>query len=207
MNIKICGITNQDDALLCQDEGAHYLGFIFYEQSQRYISPSAAAALIKGLHPRIGKVGVFVNADTAFINQVVETAGLDYVQLHGDELPACIPEIQVKVIRAFRVSASFDFKQVHNYPGAIPLFDTYRPSAYGGTGEVFDWSRIPAHLAGTYFLSGGISPENILRVPREAKPFGVDLSSSVESAPGKKDPKKVRSLFASLRLIESATIK
>lgn len=199
MKVKICGITNLDDALLCEAEGADFLGFLFYEKSKRYIAPEVAATIINRLSSQVRKVGVFVNAEPDYINRVVHIAGLDYAQLHGDESPELMQHVEAKTIRGFRVGPEFDFSTVAAYTGAIPLFDTYTKDAYGGTGERFDWKIIPARLDGTYFLSGGLAPENISRAVAETKPFGVDLSSSLESVQGKKDHQRVKLFFSNLR--------
>ena len=195
MIVKVCGITNPEDAILCADAGADILGFIFYEKSKRYITPEKAAEIVKNLPAKIRKAGVFVNLDSDKINETVSITGIDTVQLHGDEPPALLDRIEVKKIKAFRVGEGFDFGIVRDYEPAIPLFDSFSDKEFGGTGRKFNWGIIPRELSGKYFLSGGISIENFEEAVNELHPFAVDLSSSLELSPGKKDPRKVNDFF------------
>lgn len=195
MIVKVCGITNPEDALLCADAGADILGFIFYEKSKRYISPEKAAEIVKRLPATTRKAGVFVNCNAEIINETASIAGIDTVQLHGDEQPEILNRISGKKIKAFRVSEGFDFDMVRYYEPAIPLFDSFSDGEYGGTGRKFNWGIIPRELSGKYFLSGGISIDNIEEAVNELEPFAVDLSSSLELSPGKKDPRKVNDFF------------
>jgi len=198
MKVKICGITNLEDALLCEESGAHLLGFVFYEKSKRFISQEIAYEIIRQLSDKIFKVGVFVNASAETINRCVNELKLDFVQLHGDETPQLAEQIDTKIIRAFRVKDRSSFSAVRNFPGVIPLFDTYKKENYGGTGQTFDWSLIPRELGKKYLLSGGISVGNIREAVLKTKPYAVDLSSSLESVPGRKDHKKVQAFFSVL---------
>ncbi len=203
MKIKICGITNYEDALLCCDEGADYLGFIFYKDSKRYISPENAGEIISKLPLGIKVVGVFVNENIAEVNENAQTLGLSFVQLHGDESPEYIQAMQAPVLKAFRVSDKFDFGIVDSYPGVVPLFDTFSNSVYGGTGKAFLWNDIPVALREKCFLSGGISADNVIEAIQTIRPYGIDVSSSLEKYPGKKDAAKVREYFRIVKLSES----
>ncbi|MBN8545395.1 MAG: phosphoribosylanthranilate isomerase [Ignavibacteria bacterium] len=195
MIVKVCGITNLEDAILCADAGADILGFIFYEKSKRYITPENAAEIVKNLPAAMRKAGVFVNPDADKINEIISKAGIGTVQLHGDEPPALLDSISGNKIKAFRVGEGFDFDIVRDYESAIPLFDSFSDGEYGGTGMKFNWGMIPRELSGRYFLSGGISIGNIEEAVSELHPFAVDLSSSLELSPGKKDPRKVNEFF------------
>ena len=203
MKIKICGITNYEDARLCIDEGADYLGFIFYKESKRYISPEVAGEIIRKLSSGILTVGVFVNENAETVNKITESLGLTFVQLHGDETTEYVKAIRIPVIKAFRVRENFDFSIVDNYFGIVPLFDTFAQSLYGGTGKTFSWDSIPQSLRTKCFLSGGISAENVAEAMLTVNPFAVDVSSSIEKYPGKKDVDKVREFFRNVKLSES----
>lgn len=195
MRVKICGITNSDDAIFCESSGAEFLGFIFYSGSKRYIDPSAALEIIKKLKPGTKRVGVFVNEELEVVNKTVQELQLDFVQLHGEETPEYTAEVKCKTIKAFRITDEFDFGIINNYGTSIPLFDTFSNNLYGGTGEKFDWNFIPGKLKGQYFLSGGISTENIKEVAASLRPFAVDVNSSLEKEPGIKDHNKVKDFF------------
>ena len=195
MRVKICGITNSEDAIFCESAGAEFLGFIFYRGSKRYIDPSAALKIIQKLKPGTKKVGVFVNEEVEIVNKIVKELQLDFVQLHGEEAPEYTAEVKCKTIKAFRIMDGFDYGIIDKYGTSIPLFDTFSNNLYGGTGERFDWNVIPGKLKGQYFLSGGISTENIKEVAASLRPFAVDVNSSLEKEPGIKDHNKVKDFF------------
>lgn len=199
MKVKVCGLTNTADAVLCENLGADALGFIFYEESKRYISPKTANDIIKHLSPFTLKVGVFVNENSDKINAEAKTAGINIVQLHGNEKPEQIPEINLPVIKAFRIDDEFDFKILEEYKNCYFLFDTYSSLQYGGTGKTFNWDIIPKQIADKIILSGGISISNIKRIIDEVNPYAVDLSSSVEEYPGKKSELKLKQFFNILK--------
>ncbi len=199
MKVKICGITNLEDALLCEKFGTDALGFIFYEKSKRHIQPNSAADIIKLLSPFTLKVGVFVNELPENINAISKLAGLNIVQLNGDETPEQIAEIILPAIKAFRVSDDFDFDILNDYKNCYFLFDTYSVSEYGGTGKTFNWDIIPKHFVDKIILSGGISNANIQKIINEVNPYAVDLSSSVEEYPGKKSELKLKEFFNILK--------
>ena len=199
MKVKVCGLTNTADAVLCEILGADALGFIFYKESKRYISPKKANDIIKNLSPFTLKVGVFVNENSDKINAESKIAGINIVQLHGDEKPELIAEITLPVIKVFRINDKFDFKILEEYKNCYFLFDTYSSLQYGGTGKTFNWDIIPKQIADKIILSGGISISNIKRIIDEVNPYAIDLSSSVEEYPGKKSELKLKQFFNILK--------
>ncbi|MBI5561806.1 MAG: phosphoribosylanthranilate isomerase [Deltaproteobacteria bacterium] len=195
--VKICGITNPEDASLAVRAGADALGFVFWKKSPRRVSPAAASDIIKELPPFVTTVGVFVNETPDGIRDIVREAGLDRVQLHGDEGPSLCDEIGavsgVRVIKAFRVGPDFDIMPLTQYRASAFLLDAYKPGVPGGTGESFDWNiAASASKTGRIILSGGLTPDNVAEAARRVRPYAVDVSSGVEAAPGKKDAEKVR---------------
>lgn len=195
MRVKICGITNLEDAQLCRGLGADALGFIFYEKSKRNISYSKAAEIIRQLPSFIMKVGVFVDQEADEVNKISQKVGLNAVQLYGDASQEFINEINLPVIKCFRIKNDFDFSLLDCYSNCSLLLDTYSEKSIGGTGETFDWNIIPTEMRNKIILAGGISTDNIEYVFTEIKPAAVDLSSSLESAPGKKDANKLKEFF------------
>lgn len=201
MKVKICGITNIEDSLLCSELGADAIGFIFYRNSKRYVSVEKTFKICRQLPPFLSKVGVFVNESADKINRITNLLNLDYVQFHGDESAEFCDKINSKIIKAFRINDDFDFRVVENYKNHNILLDTYSSIDYGGTGQSFDWNLIPEELKGKIILSGGISSENITKVYNNIKPSAVDLSSSVEFSPGKKDGYKLKEFFNKLNRV------
>ena len=201
MKIKTCGITNLDDALLCESEGADALGFIFYKKSKRYIEPELVKNIVMHLSPFTMKVGVFVNESVDFINKTASELNLNAVQLHGEESPDIIEKINLPVIKSFRINNEFNFSILEKYSNNSFLFDTYSDSGYGGTGEVFNWKLIPEEIKSKIILAGGISIDNIADIFTNIKPAAVDLSSSLESEPGKKDKDKVKEFFKKINYL------
>ena len=193
IEVKVCGLTSLADARYCAGAGADYLGFVFHEESPRHVTPPAVKEIAEWLHgPEI--VGVFVDRPADHVNEIAREAGLTMVQLHGNETPATCREIDLPIIKALRVrkddTAAALAEQMDAYDGLVRLFllDTYHPDQHGGTGESFDW-KIAAELSSQYpiMLSGGIDAANVGEAVRTVRPLAVDLSSSVESAPGVKD--------------------
>lgn len=191
--VKICGITNLEDALLSLKFGADALGFNFYAKSPRYITPENAREIIEQLPQNILKVGVFVNEKLEKICEIAETAKLDALQLHGEETPEFAKELKQKtnleIIKAFRVSPAFKPEDVLNYEVDAILLDAYNPKEHGGTGETFDWeiAKKVKEIFPKMYLAGGLSPENIANAILQVKPFAVDACSGLESEKGKKD--------------------
>lgn len=195
--VKICGITNLEDALLSAKFGADALGFNFYPKSPRYISPEKAREIVEQLPKRILKVGVFVNESLEEISEIASIANLDAIQLHGEETPEFVREVKAKtnleIIKAFRVSPEFKPEDVLQYEVDAILLDAYNPKEHGGTGETFDWDiawKVRDIFPQTY-LAGGLSPENVKTAIQNSNPFAVDVCSGVEKVKGKKDLEKV----------------
>ncbi len=195
MKVKICGITNVEDAILCESLGADALGFIFYKNSKRYVGPNQAADIISQLSPFTMKVGVFVDENVDMINRITSETKINIVQIHNDSKIINEKHISVPIIKAFRVNEEFDFKILGNFINNYILLDSYSQNEFGGTGNIFDWNKIPKNISHKIILAGGISSANIEYICREIKPAAVDLSSSLEKCPGKKDPEKVREFF------------
>ena len=191
--VKICGITNLEDALLSAKFGADALGFNFYEKSPRYIAPEKAREIIKELPQEILKVGVFVNEDLKKIVRIAETAKLDALQLHGEETPEFVRQLKQKtnleLIKAFRVSPDFAPEDVLNYETDAILLDAYSPKEHGGTGETFDWeiAKKVQEIFPKMYLAGGLNHENVIRAIYDTKAFAVDVCSGIEIEKGLKD--------------------
>ncbi len=202
--VKICGITNTDDAVMAIQLGADLLGFNFYPESPRYIDPSQAQQIIRKLPAFVDTVGVFVNADSDTIRKTAGDLMLDWVQLHGDESPGfCISlnNMPSQIIKAVRVKDKRDIEYARNFATDAMLLDAYHPELYGGTGERFDWKTLPeltGHIFGRTFLAGGINPENVTEAIDQGF-YGIDICSGIESSPGKKDHKKMTKLFKNIR--------
>jgi len=198
--IKICGLTNMEDAMLAAELGADALGFIFYGQSKRYVDPEIARSIVSSLPPFITTVGVFVNQSLNEIVAIKDKVGIDAAQLHGDETPEFCSLVPLKVIKAIRVKGDFDEHTVAQYPVQAILFDTYSDVEYGGTGKSFNWGILqnisnPSKI----ILSGGLSPENVAEAISTVKPYAVDVSSGVEDSPGKKDHMKLRKFIEAVK--------
>lgn len=199
IRVKICGITNMEDALSAVDYGADALGFVFFEKSPRYITPDKAREIISRIPPFVTTVGVFVNEEAARINEIMDIAGIDILQLHGDEKPdAC--NICHRVIKAFRVKNLTDLKPLESYRCSAFLLDTYSPESYGGTGQIFNWDiAVEAKRFGRIVLSGGLNPDNIEKAVMYVRPYAVDVSSGIEEQKGKKDLKKMKAFIEKAR--------
>jgi phosphoribosylanthranilate isomerase len=196
IRVKVCGITRRKDARLAVDLGADALGFIFYPKSPRYIEPEKAAEIIRGLPPFVGSVGVFVDAPARRVRSVVRTCSLSAVQLHGEESPEFCSNFSVKVIKGFRVKGNRLPRGISRYAVDALLLDTFKTGVPGGTGEVFPWEVARrAERYGRIILAGGLKPGNVRRAVETVRPFAVDVSSGVESAPGRKDIKLLEAFF------------
>jgi len=197
VKVKICGITNLEDALHAAESGADDLGFNFFEKSSRYIAPHNALGIIEKLPIGLKKIGVFVNEESERISELVDTLNLECVQLHGDEDHPFIAELRqqtdAKIIKAFRISSSFDPNTISSFEVDGVLLDTYSAEAFGGTGETFNWQTALAikEIVPDFYLAGGLTPDNLEEAIRTVRPYAVDVASGVESSPGKKDPAKV----------------
>ncbi len=204
MKVKICGITNLDDALMCEKLGADALGFIFYKKSKRYIEPKKVKEIINCLSPFTMKVGVFVNETSEDVNKIAKEIQLNVVQLHGDETPGFVERISLPVIKSFRVSINYDFSVLNNYKNVFYLLDSHSKEAFGGTGIKFNWNLIPEGLKNKIILAGGVSIENIEEIFRNINPIAVDLTSSLESKPGKKDKERTERFFLKINSLKES---
>ena len=189
MTVKICGITNWEDAQASVDGGATALGFIFYKQSPRYIAPEDAAKIIQRLPAGVWKVGVFVNLKPAELERIREAAGLDIVQLQGDETPADLPA-EGRVWKAMHVDEAFTSTRMQAYRAEAFLLDTRSEESYGGTGRTFDWTKATG-TGRRIVLAGGLDADNVRRAIEQVRPWGVDACSRLESSPGRKDHVKL----------------
>lgn len=200
--IKICGITNETDALYCAEAGADFLGFIFVPASPRHIEPEKASAIAKLLReannpPKI--VGVFQNAPADSIHEISNVVGLDLVQLHGNESDEDIRDLGIPAIKTLHIGDTLP--DTHATPSAAwLLFDTFDERRGGGTGRRFDWSLLAAYeRSKPFFLSGGLTPDNAAAAVSMVRPDAIDVASGVEAAPGIKDHDKVARLFERVR--------
>jgi phosphoribosylanthranilate isomerase len=196
MTIKICGITNAEDALAAAAAGATAIGFNFYPPSPRYIAPERAAEI--ATPAGVGRVGVFVNEPAARVEEIARIARLDVAQLHGDEEPADYPSA-VAVWKAVRVSGDFDLSRYNGCPAEALLLDGPASELYGGAGRTFDWSLVGGGATKRLILAGGLDASNVARAVALAHPWGVDACSRIESAPGKKDHKKMTEFLQAAR--------
>lgn len=200
VRIKICGITNMEDALRAADLGADALGFIFYKGSKRYIEPRDAGQIISSLPPFVSAVGVFVNRSIEEIKESARVSGIDTVQLHGDETPEFCGGLPHRLIKAIRVKDAVNIAEVELYPVQAILFDKHTDEMYGGTGSSFDWGVLKGlEISKKIILSGGLTPENVSLAVRLVKPYGVDVSTGVEDAPGKKNHEKMRKFIEAVK--------
>ncbi len=199
--VKICGITNLEDARRATEFGADMLGFNFYEKSSRFVLAETASAIAKQVPDCVEKVGVFVNMPVQRISELVDLVGLTAVQLHGDEDRMFVERLSrltdVPMIKAVRVSEDFQPGSVTEYQVDAILLDAYSANQYGGTGDRFDWSIAAAvrRSVSALYLAGGLTPDNVAKAIRQVRPFAVDVASGVESSPGKKDPEKVEAFI------------
>ena len=205
VKVKICGITNLEDALLAAKCGTDELGFNFYEKSPRYISPNNARKIIDKLASNIWKVGVFVNEPIERVLDIANIAGLDAVQLHGDEGHDYVTELHKRtnkeIIKAVRVTPEFDLANVIDFDAHAILLDGFSKDEYGGTGKTFDWkiAKDARTMIGFLYLAGGITTENVRQAIREVRPYAIDVCSSIESLPGKKDKEKLQDFMAEIK--------
>ncbi|HSE15709.1 MAG TPA: phosphoribosylanthranilate isomerase [Pyrinomonadaceae bacterium] len=204
--VKICGITNLDDALAAVAAGADLLGFNFYKPSPRYITPQHAREIVKQLPNSVLKVGVFVNEESAAgVRNILREAGIGALQLHGDESPEYCRAFAAGyyVIKTFAVTDTFDVQAAEAYDVEAIMLDTKHNTLRGGTGRVFDWSvaRQAALTIPKLYLAGGLSPENVESAVKMVRPFAVDACSALEDAPGKKNHERMRVFVNAVRAV------
>ncbi len=202
--IKICGITNEQDAAAALSAGADALGFVFYRKSPRWVDPAVAGRIIKSLPPFVAAVGVFVNEEVKVVRDLMDGCGLTLAQLHGDETAAYCLELARPAVKALRIKDRGSFLALAEFQGRAGirgfLLDAYADDAYGGTGRTVDWTlAAEAARSASVLLAGGLTPENVAEAIRAVRPYGVDVSSGVEVSPGKKDPEKIRRFIQSAR--------
>ena len=203
--VKICGITNMEDARLAVNFGADAVGFNFFQGSKRYVDAGCAESIVESLRSPVLKVGVFVNQSIEEIIDIEGIAKLDAIQLHGEEsfefINALRSETGAKIIKAFRVGPDFDTEILGTYLVDAIMLDSYSVSEHGGTGHTFDWN-VASHVASNVdqiYLAGGLNPDNVAEAIRTVKPFAVDVASGVESSPRKKDPNKMEAFITNAK--------
>lgn len=202
VKVKICGITNREDALRCIDAGANALGFIFYKKSPRYIEPSAASAIIGQLPSYVAPVGVFVNEKRSFIEKTITETNIRIIQFSGDEMPEDCTGYSIKVWKAFRFASMNEVDSAKRYSISAALIEGAGNNLYGGTGTLADFSIASAvKQFHPVVLAGGLDPENVLSAIRQVQPYAIDVNSGIERSPGKKDGKKIVSLFNQLQKV------
>lgn len=208
-DIKICGMTNSEDALQAAECGAQAVGFIFYPKSPRYVTPETVRSVIRRLPSGISKVGVFVNAAAEEVMSVAAFCGLDFIQLHGNETPEYCRRISgFDVIKSFSPRAGGAIPEAGEYEVKAVLVDAYAPGVYGGTGKTSDW-ELAIRLKEYYplILAGGLHAGNIAEALRRVSPCAVDINSGVEISPGRKDSGKVREIIEIVRKMDGAANK
>ena len=206
IKVKICGITNAGDAAAAVAAGADALGFNFYRQSPRYIEPALAKQIVASLPPFVMPVGVFVNEELTAVRSIMDACGLAMAQLHGDEPASYCQELSRPVIKALRLRDRRSFLAVAEFQGRAGVrgfvVDTFSETAYGGTGQLTDWV-LASEVAktATILLAGGLKPTNVAEAIQAVRPYGVDVTSGVESVPGKKDHGKIRAFLDAVRVV------
>jgi len=200
VKVKICGITNYDDAAAAMDMGADLLGFNFFSKSPRFVTPEKAADIVNKLPAFIDTAGIFVNVSIDQIRETMDSCPLDWIQLHGEETPEFCRSLMsnsVKTMKAIRVKDQADVERADAFFTDAVLLDAFHPDKYGGTGAAFDWNVI-GHIGKRVFLAGGINPDNAAAAV-DLGVYGIDVCSGIEAEPGKKDHKKMKKLFDNIR--------
>ncbi len=199
--VKICGVTNVADALVAAEAGADMIGLNFYDGSPRHISVATAVEISRALPPFVLRVGVFVNPEAAQVMEAINACGLNLLQFHGDEDSAFCTQFGVMSVKALRVRDAESLQTLDNFHTDAFLLDAFSKAGRGGTGEKFNWDlAVAAQKFGKpIFLAGGLTPENVADAVKKVQPFAVDVSSGVESAPGKKAAAKVRAFIQAVR--------
>lgn len=204
VKVKVCGITSLSDAMAAAILGADALGFIFYKKSPRFIEPERARKIISNLPPMVKTVGVFVDEQPENIKEIGKICGLDLFQLHGEESPEFCKSLMPRSLKAIRIRDKARDEEIHAYKGSVRgiLLDTWSKDAKGGTGQTFNWEIARDIVKGfevPVILAGGLNPENIKDAIKKVKPYGVDVSSGVEKAPGVKDQRLLEEFFMALK--------
>jgi phosphoribosylanthranilate isomerase len=206
VKIKICGITNLEDAKVAVAAGADALGFVMYQKSPRFVEAAVVKCIVAGLPPFVLPVGVFVNEEPNRVRALMDECGLALAQLHGDETALFCQELGRPVLKAFRLKDRGTFLALAEFQGRANvrgfLLDAFSKQAYGGTGQTVDWTLAQEVAQSTpIVLAGGLTPANVAEAINHVRPYGVDVSSGVELSPGKKDHEKVKAFIAAARLV------
>lgn len=206
VKVKICGITNSQDALLATDLGIDMLGFIF-APSPRQVTPRQARKIIHAVSPFVKTVGVFVDEDINRIKDTMDFCGLDLIQLHGNESSYFCQQLMPRAIKAFRIKDELSFQAIKPYHGKVKalLLDTYSEEKKGGTGKTFDWNLLVRSrgLEVPIILAGGLNPSNIQKAISTVRPYAVDVNSGIEKYPGKKEPRLMKELMEKINQINT----
>ncbi len=198
--MKICGITNLEDALAAIDAGCDAVGFAFYKKSPRYIAPEKAAEIINRLPPFVMPVAIFVNEREEKIRDIMFTTGIKVVQFHGEESPEFCERFATRAIKAFQVKDKESLKHMVHYHVSALLLDSYREGLRGGTGVTFDWHlAVVAKTFGRVILAGGLTPENVAEAVKLVQPYAVDVAGGVEKEKGIKDYGKIKKFISEVR--------
>jgi phosphoribosylanthranilate isomerase len=202
--VKICGITSVADGLVAAEAGADLIGLMFYEASPRRVTLAQASGIAHALPPFVLRVGVFVNPSPDLVLQAISDCHLNLLQFHGDEPSDFCTQFGLMSMKAVRIQDEASLDQLGNYQTEALLLDAYSPKGLGGTGETFNWElAVTAQRYGKpLFLAGGLTPANVAEAVRIVRPFGVDVSSGVESSPGKKDAGKVKAFIAAAKSVD-----
>jgi phosphoribosylanthranilate isomerase len=197
MRVKICGITSVDDALIAVESGADAIGLVFYEPSSRFVSIDQASAIAKAVGPFVTVVALFVNETKDVIENILKRVPIHVIQFHGDESAEFCEQFSRPYLKALRMHKDIEVgKVISSFSSASGiLLDAYSPGVPGGTGETFDWQRVPKDSSKPIILAGGLTPENVGRAVVETNIYGVDVSGGVERAPGIKDATKIKTFI------------
>ena len=200
VRVKICGNVTLKDTMAAVEAGADAVGFVFYARSPRVVSPKAVAAIVSHLPPFVTPVGLFVNEKPEVVRQIASDCGIRLVQLHGEESPQYCAELKLPVLKGIRVRTREDVANLSAYRVDAILLDAYVEGMAGGTGTTFDWSlAVEAKAWGPIVLAGGLTPDNVGEAISRVRPYGVDVSSGVESSPGAKDHAKVKAFVEAVK--------
>ena len=199
--VKICGFTNSENARDAAIAGVDAIGLVFYDKSPRNVDIQRAREIVAALPPFINRVGLFVNANPSFIDEVLCEVPLDTLQFHGDEEVVDCTQYQMPFIKSLRVTSKTNLDQIaeHFSDASALLLDSYNPNSYGGTGEIFDWSLARVKIDLPIILAGGLNSDNVSEAISQVNPYAVDASSGVESSPGMKDIDKILAFIQSVR--------
>jgi phosphoribosylanthranilate isomerase len=205
--VKICGITNTDDARVAVEAGADMIGLNFYPPSPRYVTPAQARAIVASLPASVSAIGVFVNEDVETVSRIVRDSGVQMVQLHGEETSEFCQQLPWPVVKTFRFTAQVQPEMMRQYAVAAYLIEGFHADLYGGGGALADWQRVATlHQYGRIMLAGGLTPENVRDAIRVVHPYAVDVCSGVEASPGRKDWHRVRAFVQGAKALLDTSV-